>query len=154
MTPRRIYCKKCGMVCYNSAEFPHVADCDGGKYPTHVSFIAWLHGFHVGRRGPVGDLSREVRLDSNLPLDLVTLEDHLTFFWEAGWHPDTDGTVRQAWAEGDMPRISAAGEASFLLWLVMEVAKTCVPPASVPVPVVSRVVPGPVSQSVSSRRER
>ena len=49
----------------------------------------------------------------------------------------------------DLPRISAGGEASFLLWLVMEVAKT-----AVPVPAVSRVVPGPVSQPFSGRRER
>lgn len=48
----------------------------------------------------------------------------------------------------DLPRIPAAGEASFLLWLVMEVAQIGGLPAPKP-----EVVPGPVSASVASSRE-
>ena len=90
------------MAVYDSPGFPHVPNCDGGKCPPQVSFIAWLHGFHVGRRGPVGDLSREVRIDCNLPLGMVTLEEHLSFFYEAGWHPDTEAMVREAWEEWEL----------------------------------------------------
>ncbi len=100
MTPRRIYCKICGMSGFSSAEYPH--ECSGGDYPPELFFITWLHGFHVGRRGPVGDLSREVRIDCMLPLDMVTLEQHLDYFSEAGWHPDTQATVREAWAEWEL----------------------------------------------------